>query len=160
MGRGLALCSFGQVQLSKEDEIDVAQRAQRMRVLQRDDRHVRLAKLPQELGAHVVRAPGARLRLDHVLQRTGGSIFVAALDRFGGQHEEAILRAHRLGIELDRVGVLVERARASLIGRARVARPQERGVRFILEAREKCLVRGLVRRLGSESGGGHPEGLG
>src|SRR5439155_3784759 len=107
-----------------------------MRMLQRDDREVRFTDPAEQLGAHVVGAPGPRLRLDDVLERARRSCLVAALDGLRRENENAILGAQGLGVELYRGDVLVERAPPRSIGGRRIPRPQERGVRLVLETRE------------------------
>src|SRR5207237_8047205 len=98
MRRGLTRHLLGDIQLGKYDDVDIAKWAQRMRMLECDDREIGLTEPAKELGAHVVRAPRARLCVHDVLERSRGPIFVAPLDRFRREPEAAILPAPRLGI--------------------------------------------------------------
>ena len=149
MRGGLPRRALRDVQLGEDQDVGVAKWAQRMRVLERDDRQVRFTDPAEQLRAHVVGAPRPRLPLDDVLERARGSFLVAALDGLRRENKESILGAQGLGIELYRGDVLVERTPPSGIRGDRVARPQERCVRFVLETREQRLVRRLVRRPGA-----------
>ena len=91
MRGGLARRAFGHVQLGQHHHVDIAERPQRVCVLQRHDRVGGLADLAEELSEHVVRAPRHWLRLDDFLESARRPLLVSALDGLGGQHEQPVL---------------------------------------------------------------------
>ena len=158
--RGLTWRALRQVQLGEHQHVGVTKRAERMRVLQRDDCLIRLADPPKQLRTHVVRTPRPRLCLDDALERACGSLLVAALDGLSRKDEEPVFGAGRVWIQPYGGNVLVECVGARRVGGARIAGPKQRRVRLVLEAGEESLVRGLVGGLGLQAGRRDPERLG
>ena len=158
MGGGLARRAFGHVQLGQHHHVDIAERPQRVCVLQRHDRVGGLADLAEELSEHVVRAPRHGLRLDDFLESARRPLLVSALDGLSGQHEQPVLGPQRRRVRTDRGDVELEREDPRGVGRGGIARAQQRRVYFFFEPAQERAVGGLVRclRLVESRFGGHP----
>ena len=148
------------VELGQTDAVGVAQRVQRVRVLERDHGSVQVAGGPTELADQVVRPPRAGHDRGEILQRFHEARLIATLERLRGDDEQTLLGDRRGWVRADGIEVSRGRAQAGLGGGARIACCEEGRVHLVIHRLEQRRVRRLVGRGTGNVGRDCAEGLG